>query len=51
LAWKSVGAMILVYPEIHFATLAALVMIGRYNGYRLTELWRFRALARPDFRR
>jgi hypothetical protein len=51
LAWKSVGQMVLVYPEVHLVTVAALVMIGRYNGYRLTELWRFRDLARPDFRR
>ena len=42
LGWEKVGQILLVYPEIHFFTVAALIMIGRYTGYRLTELWRFR---------
>ena len=48
LNWKQIGRMILVYPEIHFFTVAALVLLGRYTGYRLTELWRFRHLAGPQ---
>lgn len=37
-----VGRLLLAYPELHCFTLAALVLVGRYTGYRLTELWRFR---------
>ncbi len=47
LRWQRVGAILLVYPELHLATIAVLILIGRYTGYRLTELWRFRDLARP----
>ena len=45
LRWKAVGQLLLVYPENHLITVAALVMLGRYSGYRWTELWRFRDLA------
>lgn len=41
LRWDRIGNFVLVYPEIHFITIAAFVLIGRYSGYRLTELWRF----------
>jgi hypothetical protein len=44
LGWEDVGAFILVYPEAHFFTIAAFIVLGRYAGYRLTELWRFREL-------
>ena len=47
LAWAEVGRMVLLYPEVHLITLAVLIMIGRYTGYRLTELWRFRELVEP----
>ena len=46
LRWNTVGHFLLAYPEIHLVTIAVLVLIGRYTGYRLTELWRFRDLAR-----
>lgn len=46
LRWDTVGHFLLAYPEIHFVTIAVLILIGRYTGYRLTELWRFRDLAR-----
>ena len=46
LRWNTVGHFLLAYPEIHFVTIAVLILIGRYTGYRLTELWRFRDLAR-----
>ena len=42
LRWEDVGHFILVYPEAHLFTLAAFVMIGRYSGYRISELLRFR---------
>jgi hypothetical protein len=48
LRWEAVGRLLLIYPEVHFVTLALLVIIGRYTGYRLTELWRFRDFARPQ---
>ena len=44
LRWDTISQMILIYPEIHFFTIAAFILIGRYSGYRLTELWRFRDL-------
>jgi hypothetical protein len=44
LAWDSVGKFVLVYPEVHFFTIAVFIMLGRYAGYRITELWRFRDL-------
>jgi len=46
LRWQDVGQLMLVYPEIHFFTIAAFILIGRYSGYRLTELWRFRDLVK-----
>jgi hypothetical protein len=44
LAWKEVGEFVLTYPESHFFTIAAFIALGRYAGYRMTELWRFRDL-------
>jgi transglutaminase-like putative cysteine protease len=44
LAWKEVGDFVLTYPEAHFFTIAAFILLGRYAGYRMTELWRFRDL-------
>jgi len=42
LRWKAVGRLVFTFPEIHLFTIAGLVLLGRYSGYRLTELWRFR---------
>jgi transglutaminase-like putative cysteine protease len=42
LTWDPVGQVLLKYPELHFFTIAFLILLGRYTGYRLTELWRFR---------
>jgi hypothetical protein len=47
LSWGEVGRMLLAFPEIHLFTIAALILIGRYTGYRLTELWRFRYFGQP----
>jgi hypothetical protein len=44
LSSRRLGGMVVTYPELHFLTIAALVWIGSYTGYRLTELWRFRRL-------
>jgi len=47
LRWEDVGQVLLAHPEVHLFTIAALILLGRYTGYRLTELWRFRDLAKP----
>jgi len=35
-----------VFPELLLVVLAGTLLLGRYSGYRLTELYRFRVLAR-----
>jgi transglutaminase-like putative cysteine protease len=47
LGWETIGNWILTYPEAHLFTIAAFIGLGRYAGYRLTELWRFRDLIEP----
>ncbi|MES2662511.1 MAG: inactive transglutaminase family protein [Pseudomonadota bacterium] len=36
-----------VFPELSFVVLASVLLLGRYTGYRLSELWRFRHLLWP----
>jgi hypothetical protein len=36
------GHLIFTFPELLLLVLAATLLLGRYTGYRLTELWRFR---------
>ncbi len=48
LGWRHVGTLVFRFPEVHLVTLAAFIFLGRYTGYRLTELWRFRDLLSPD---
>ncbi len=48
LSWESVGKQTLIYPEVHLITIALFIAIGRYAGYRLIELWRFRDLVKAD---
>lgn len=38
--------LVFVFPELLLVLLAATLLLGRYSGYRLMELFRFRALAR-----
>jgi hypothetical protein len=38
--------VLFVFPELLLVVLAATLLLGRYSGYRLTELRRFRALSR-----
>ncbi len=42
LRWETVAQLLLIYPEVHLFTVAALILIGRYTGYQLLEPWRFR---------
>jgi hypothetical protein len=49
MSWDRLEHLIYVYPEFLLYLFAAALLLGRYSGYRLTELVRFRALARdPD---
>ncbi len=36
--------LIVTFPELLFVVLALSLLLGRYNGYKLTEYYRFRAL-------
>ena len=47
LRWTTVGHFVLAFPEVHLFTIAVLILLGRYSGYRLTELWRFRDFVAP----
>ncbi len=46
MSWDRLEHLIFVYPEFLLYLFAASLLLGRYSGYRLTELVRFRALAR-----
>jgi hypothetical protein len=39
-----------MFPELLLVLLAVMIALGRYNGYKLTEYFRFRTLAEPDVR-
>ena len=41
---RIVEHLFFVFPELLLAVLAVTLLIGRYTGYRLTELYRFRVL-------
>ncbi|MBI3043279.1 MAG: UUP1 family membrane protein [Betaproteobacteria bacterium] len=43
---RTVEHLLFVFPELLLAVLAITLLIGRYTGYRLTELRRFKVLAR-----
>lgn len=38
--------IVFTFPELLLALLAVMLLLGRYTGYRLSELMRFKALAR-----
>lgn len=42
---NQVQHLVFVFPELLFILLALILLLGRYRGYRLLELWRFKALA------
>ena len=48
LSWPRLGDVLFWYPELHFFTVVALILMGRYTGYRLTELIRFRDMVQPE---
>jgi hypothetical protein len=36
--------VIFVFPELLFVVIALSLLLGRYNGYKLIEFWRFRQM-------
>ncbi|KFN42761.1 UUP1 family membrane protein [Arenimonas metalli] len=49
MSWRPLEHLVFVYPETLLVLFAFALLLGRYSGYRLNELFRFRALARdPD---
>ncbi|MFY2764031.1 inactive transglutaminase family protein [Arenimonas sp. MALMAid1274] len=49
MSWPPLEHLVFVYPETLLVLFAFSLLLGRYSGYRLNELLRFRALARePD---
>lgn len=43
---QMVEHLFFVFPELLLVALAGTLLIGRYSGYRITELYRFRVLAK-----
>lgn len=41
---KILQHLMFVFPELLLIVLATMILMGRYTGYRLLELWRFRYL-------
>jgi hypothetical protein len=44
ISWEPLQLTFFVYPELLAAVAAVQVLLGRYTGYRLSELFRFRAV-------
>lgn len=45
MTWGPLEHLVFVFPELLLVLLGITLLLGRYSGYRLTELFRFRALA------
>ena len=43
--YREVQHLFFVFPELLLVLLSATLLLGRYSGYRLVELWRFKVLA------
>ena len=43
---KFVEHLVFVFPELLLVLLAAIVLLGRYSGYRLMDIYRFRVMAK-----
>lgn len=44
MTYDRVEHLMFTFPELLFALMAACLLMGKYTGLRLSELWRFRAL-------
>jgi hypothetical protein len=47
LQWEPLQLTFFIYPELMFAVAAVEVLLGRYTGYRVSELIRFRSARGP----
>jgi hypothetical protein len=47
LQWEPLQLTFFIYPELLFAVAAAEVLLGRYTGYRVSEMIRFRNTRAP----
>ena len=45
MSWPPLEHLVFVFPEVLLLLFALALVIGRYSGYRLSELLRFRTLA------
>lgn len=43
---RSLRTYLFAFPELLFSIMAILLVMGRYTGIRLTEIWRFRELTK-----
>ena len=48
MSWDPIEHFVFVFPEALLVLLSLTLMLGRYSGYRLSELFRFRNLARES---
>lgn len=48
ISWEPLQLTFFVYPELLAAVAAVQIFLGRYTGYRLSELFRFRSLGGPS---
>jgi hypothetical protein len=46
MSWEPLKHLFFVFPELLLVLFALTLLIGRYSGYRLTELTRFKSLAK-----
>jgi hypothetical protein len=44
ISWEYLQLLFFTYPELLLVVVAGQLALGRYVGFRLTELWRFRRL-------
>lgn len=51
IADDNLQAFVFTFPEVHLITLAVLLVLGRYTGYRLSEWTRFRAFRKGGLER
>ncbi len=46
ISWESLQLTFFVFPELLGAVAAGQILLGRYSGYRLSELFRFRSFGK-----
>lgn len=48
MSWPPIEHVVFVFPEVLLLLFSITLILGRYSGYRLSELFRFRNLARES---